>query len=79
MIYDSINDALVFSAGAERPTPGNAHAEDFQHTWMYTLSNPGQGWVEKDDIPYLTNHMSYGECMSSARNYFLLTSFAMRT
>lgn len=61
MIHDSVNNALVFSAGAERPQAGNPNAVDFQHTWMYSLDNPGQGWVEKDDIPFLSNHMSYGK------------------
>lgn len=59
MVYSSVKNALIFSAGAERPTGGNY--EDFQHTWMYSFDDTGAGWVEKADIPYLTNHMSYSE------------------
>jgi len=63
MVYVSSANALVFSAGAERPKKGNPNAVDYQHTWMYSLSNPNAGWQELPDIPYLTNHMSYGECL----------------
>ena len=60
LVYSSEARALIYSAGAERPEPDVADAVDYQHTWMYSFNKPSAGWVEKDDIPYLTNHMSYG-------------------
>ena len=60
LVYSTEVNALIFSAGAERPDPKSPDAVDYQHTWMYRFDRPGEGWVEKEDIPYLTNHMSYG-------------------
>ena len=46
---------------------------------MYSLSNPEAGWVEKMDIPYLTNHMSHGKqtrrhCSDRFLRYLILHS-----
>lgn len=68
MVFSSDENALVFSAGAERPEAGNPEAIDYQHTWMYSFDDPGRGWVEKDDIPFLTNHMSFGRFVATESN-----------
>ena len=65
LLYDTITNSLIFSAGAERPDPGNPHAEDYQHTWMLNLGNTGAGWEVKMDIPFLSNHMSYATVLDA--------------
>lgn len=59
MIYDSTVDALVYSAGSQRPFSGRSGAFDFNETWMYSLSDPSAGWVRKADIPFTGNHMNF--------------------
>jgi len=66
MVYDTNHNALIFAGGAERPEPGNPHAEDYQHTWMLELDNIGAKWKEKAEIPFLSNHMSYTTVRDSA-------------
>lgn len=60
LIYTgAAQNSLLYAAGAERPRPGSII--DYQHTWMYSLDTyPDGEWVEKEDIPYLSNHISYG-------------------
>ena len=74
MVYDSERDALYFSAGAVRPQAGNADADDYPDTWMYSFDNPSAGWVSKTDIPFLANHMSSvtaKDATGRERHYFL--------
>ena len=59
MIYDATLDALIYSAGSQRPKRGSKGAIDFRNTWMYSLQNPGAGWVPKADIPFSGNHMNF--------------------
>jgi hypothetical protein len=58
MVYDSTLNALIFSAGAIRPTPQKRTAVDYNTTWMYSLSNPSAGWVVRAPMPFKANHMS---------------------
>jgi N-acetylneuraminic acid mutarotase len=59
LTYDSTLDALVYSAGSQRPKRGSKGAIDFQTTWMYSLKNPTAGWNRKADIPFHGNHMNF--------------------
>jgi hypothetical protein len=59
MIYDSTLDALIYSAGSQRPKRGVKGSFDFQTTWMYLLNNTAAGWVRKTDIPFHGNHMNF--------------------
>lgn len=59
MVYDSTLDALIYSAGSQRPKSGAKGAIDFQTTWAYLLKNPAAGWVRKKDIPFHGNHMNF--------------------
>lgn len=59
MIYDETLDALVYSAGSQRPRQGIRGAIDFQNTWMYSFANTTAGWVSKRDIPFHGNHMNF--------------------
>jgi hypothetical protein len=59
MVYDSTVDALIYSAGAQRPYQGQRSAIDFRNTWMYSFQRPGDGWVPKADIPFIGNHMNF--------------------
>jgi Kelch motif len=73
MVYDSTLNALIFSAGAIRPTPQKRTAVDFSNTWMYSLSNPSAGWVAKTPMPFKANHMSSVTAIDATgreRHYF---------
>lgn len=59
MVYVPSTNSLVYSGGAERPILGEEGAVDYRHTWMYSFDNITAGWVEKGDIGYLGNHMSF--------------------
>lgn len=55
MIFDSEQNALIFAGGALRIPPNDT--VDFQDTWLFSLDNPGNGWVLKAPIPYASNHI----------------------
>lgn len=65
LVYSSVSNALIFAAGAVRPRPGDIYAEDHQSTWMYQFDKPEAGWVPMANIPYKSNHMSSGKCLSN--------------
>ena len=62
LIFDAAQNVLLYSAGAERPNaPEEEELFDFRHTWVYSLDTyPDGQWEEKMDIPYDSNHISYG-------------------
>jgi hypothetical protein len=66
MIYDSTLDALIYSAGSQRPKQGTKGAIDFCNTWAYYLQNPNAGWVPKADIPFTGNHMNFVTALDNA-------------
>ena len=59
LVYMSTHNALLYFGGAERPETTSADAFDYTDTWMYYLSDPSTGWIRKQDIPFLSNHVSY--------------------
>jgi hypothetical protein len=59
MVYDSTLNALFYAAGCTRPMRGNVFSVDHNDTWMYSIDNPGAGWVPRAPIPYLGNHISF--------------------
>ena len=59
MIHDELHNVLIFSGGAERPKAGSPYAEDYRHTWALSLDNIASGWVAKQDLPFLSNHMAF--------------------
>lgn len=73
MIYDSLLNALVFAAGAQRPERNQRTAIDFNTTWMYSFDNPDAGWVVKAPIPFRGNHLSSVTAVDASgheRHYF---------
>jgi hypothetical protein len=74
MVHDSGTNTLIFSAGAVRPVIGNAHADEYNNTWSYDLSQGTAGvWVAKDAIPHSSNHISYATTRDAnglERHYF---------
>ena len=58
MIYDTNSNALLYAAGADRQK-GTQVTFDPPTTWMYSFDNKSAGWVQKQDIPYVGNHISY--------------------
>jgi hypothetical protein len=59
MVYDASQNVLLFSAGATRPQPGVSLAFDHADSWMYNLSDPFLGWVNRTDIPFFGNHVGF--------------------
>jgi hypothetical protein len=59
MVYDSVQNVLLYSAGATRGQAGIALAEDHADSWMYNLSDPSQGWMNRANIPFFGNHMGF--------------------
>jgi N-acetylneuraminic acid mutarotase len=58
MIYDTKSNALIFAAGADREQ-GTQDTIDPPTTWMYDFDNKSAGWLQKQDIPYVGNHISF--------------------
>jgi N-acetylneuraminic acid mutarotase len=67
MVYDSATNSLIFAGGAVREFQDDK-AKDLDNTWMYSLSNPQNGWVAKAPIPYTGNHMSFVTARDGANN-----------
>lgn len=59
MVYDSSLNSLLFSAGATRPRPGISIAYDHADSWLYNLSDPLSGWVNRTEIPFYGNHVGF--------------------
>lgn len=77
MIYDATIDALIYTAGSQRPEQGQSGAIDFTDTWMFSLQNPitapTSRWVRKRNIPFTGNHMNFVTAYDAnrrARHYF---------
>jgi hypothetical protein len=73
LVYDSANNSLIFAGGGVREFQDD-HAEDFDTTWMYALSNPQNGWVQKAPMPYKGNHISFVSAYdgdNKQRHFFL--------
>jgi hypothetical protein len=73
LVYDSATNSLIFAGGGVREVQDD-HAVDYNTTWMYSLSSPQNGWVEKAPIPYKGNHISFVTAYdgtNSQRHFFL--------
>jgi hypothetical protein len=73
MVYDTNRNSLIFAAGADRKQ-GSRDTYDPPTTWMYDFDNVSAGWVQKQDIPYVGNHISYVTAYDATgreRHYFV--------
>ena len=73
MIYDTASNSLVYASGSQRPISGQRSAIDFVDTFVYSISNPNDGWVKKSDIPFHANHMNFVTAIDGSgkeRHYF---------
>lgn len=61
LLYNSVDNELIFTAGANRPEPGSAFAVDHMTTWTIDLGNPAATWVQQNDLPYGANHIRYAQ------------------
>lgn len=62
LVYNSVDEELIFASGAFRPVPGNAYAVDYATTWTYDLKKlgtPDAEWKQRQDMPYAANHIRY--------------------
>jgi hypothetical protein len=72
MIYDTVQNALYYSGGAQRPKLGSRDAYDQTHTWKFRFDDPAAGWVASTPIPYHANHQSFVtvHTQGQERHYF---------
>lgn len=57
LVYIESTNSLLYAGGAERPVEGVADALDYKDAWIYSFES--MNWTTKEDIPFLSNHMSF--------------------
>ena len=56
LVYNSVDDSLIFSSGAQRVSVGAQDSVDFGTTWTLNLAVPT--WIETGVSPLVGNHVS---------------------
>lgn len=65
MVYDKVNDALIYTGGATRPVDGAAGTIEYTTSWMYYFGDSLSRWVPITDFPFFSNRLTSTNAVDS--------------